>query len=373
MQISCQFDGGRIEPVATSDQGNIRVRIAADSAAEFRQWFYFRMDGLTLTPAVLTIENAGESSYPKWEGYRLVASYDRENWFRLDTEWDGMRLTVRFTPEAGTMYVAYFAPYSHERHLDLLAHAVSQRVIPCELLSLGKTVQGRSMDALQIGTPGEGKRVVWVIARQHPGETMAEWCAEGFVHRLLNSHDALANRLLERAVIYVVPNMNPDGAFLGNLRTNAAGANLNREWLTPTVETSPEVYYVRQKMHDTGVDCFLDLHGDEQLPYVFLAGCEGIPTYSDQQKQWAARFKAKLQEVNPDFQTEHGYEVDGPGEATLMLATDYVAHAFGCLAYTLEMPFKDNANRPDAEEGWSPARSMLLGASLLHAIVDVLD
>jgi hypothetical protein len=25
------------------------------------------------------------------------------------------------------------------------------------------------------GTPGEGKRAVWVIARQHPGESMAEW------------------------------------------------------------------------------------------------------------------------------------------------------------------------------------------------------
>lgn len=29
------------------------------------------------------------------------------------------------------------------------------------------------------GTPGEGKRVAWIIARQHPGETMAEWAAEG--------------------------------------------------------------------------------------------------------------------------------------------------------------------------------------------------
>ena len=41
--------------------------------------------------------------------------------------------------------------------------------------------------------------------------------------------------------------MNPDGSVLGNLRTNAAGANLNREWENPTLERSPEVFSVREK------------------------------------------------------------------------------------------------------------------------------
>ena len=59
--------------------------------------------------------------------------------------------------------------------------------------------------------------------------------------------------------------MNPDGSVLGNLRTNAAGANLNREWETPTLERSPEVFTVREKMMETGVDLFLDIHGDEGL------------------------------------------------------------------------------------------------------------
>ena len=38
-----------------------------------------------------------------------------------------------------------------------------------------------------------------------------------------------------------VPNMNPDGSYRGHLRTNASGANLNREWKNPTLERSPEV------------------------------------------------------------------------------------------------------------------------------------
>ena len=33
------------------------------------------------------------------------------------------------------------------------------------------------------------------------------------------------------------------------------------------------------------------------------------------------------------------------------------------------MPFKDNANDPDPEKGWSPDRSKDLGASALDAVV----
>ena len=39
---------------------------------------------------------------------------------------------------------------------------------------------------------------------------------------------------------------------------------------------------------------------------------------------------------------------------------------------TLEMPFKDNANSPDEQFGWSPNRCRKLGASCLDAIYAVL-
>ena len=74
--------------------------------------------------------------------------------------------------------------------------------------------------------PAEGKLACWFIARQHPGESMAEWLVEGMLERLLDTEDATARWLRERAVFYVVPNMNPDGSIRGHLRNNAAGANL---------------------------------------------------------------------------------------------------------------------------------------------------
>ena len=55
-------------------------------------------------------------------------------------------------------------------------------------------------------------------------------------------------RLLRGAEVSVVPHVCPDGAIHGNLRSNAAGINLNREWQEPSMERSPEV--VRESEYD---------------------------------------------------------------------------------------------------------------------------
>jgi murein tripeptide amidase MpaA len=55
------------------------------------------------------------------------------------------------------------------------------------------------------------------------------------------------------------------------------------------------------------------------------------------------------------------------------MASKHVAHAFGCLAMTLEQPFKDSAITPDPRNGWSPARCAALGRSSLDALAAVID
>jgi murein tripeptide amidase MpaA len=167
--------------------------------------------------------------------------------------------------------------------------------------------------------------------------------------------------------------MNPDGGVLGNLRTNAAGANLNREWLEPSPERSPEVHAVRAVMEDIGVDLFLDVHGDERNPWCFLAGCEGNPSYSERLRFLENLFEQTLCAANADFQDEYGYPRDEPGGGDLSTAANWVGERFDCLAYTLEMPFKDNANDPDPWVGWSPGRSQELGAALVDAVTVCLD
>ncbi|MDB5770626.1 MAG: carboxypeptidase family protein, partial [Burkholderia sp.] len=219
-----------------------------------------------------------------------------------------------------------------------------------------------------VGNPAAAKKV-WVIARQHPGESMAEWFVEGMVDALIDPFNPVARQVLQQAVFYIVPNMNPDGSVHGNLRTNAAGANLNREWVSPSMETSPEVFVVRNRIHESGCDVFLDIHGDEALPYVFVAGCEMLEGFTEQQLAAQQSFLDNFKLASPDFQTEYGYAASKYREDMLKLASKYVGHTFKCLSLTLEMPFKDNAKLPDPQVGWNGARSARLGAAILQPIL----
>ena len=372
MQISSNFDSGNIEVISAESPSNIELAIKKDHQSEFYQWFHFKLHNTEHSEHVMHLTNAGKSAYVEgWKDYQAVASYDRQHWFRVPTTFDGENLSITFTPEYDSTYFAYFAPYSYERHQDLIHSA--QLDIDCQLQVLGQTLDGRDMSLLKVGEEGEGKKVIWITARQHPGETMAEWFMEGFIDRLLDEDDGVARSLLNSAVFYLVPNMNPDGSARGHLRTNAKGVNLNREWQTPSMENSPEVYLVREKMLATGVDMHLDIHGDEALPFNFVAGSEGVPSYNERIKGLEDKFKNVLLAITPEFQDDKGYDKDEPGKANLTVAANWVGEQFKCLAYTVEMPFKDNDLLPDYSVGWSDERSSLFGRDFLTAVYHVVD
>ena len=368
VHISSHFDSGAIEVIDVGKGDDIRLAIRWDSHAKFRQWFHFRLAGVRGRSLNIRLINAGDCTYHYgWDGYQAVLSHDHQHWQRTATEYVGGELRIQVQAEGDVLWLAYFEPYSYERHQDYLGRWATDPRVSVE--ALGPSVDGRPIDLLTIGTPGAGKAPLWIVARQHPGESMAQWCAEGLVERLLDRQDAESLALLDRAVVYVVPNINPDGAIRGNLRSNAAGANLNREWMAPTRKRSPEVYAVRERMHALGVQGFLDLHGDETIPYVFVDGNGMLPNFTPRQAAEEAAFIADLLQVCPDFQTEHGYTADRFSDEKLTLASKYVGYTFGCLSLTLEMPFKDNNNRPDARYGWSGERSRQLGGQLLSALL----
>ena len=365
IRITSQFDSGAIEVVRAEAPDAIDLNIRRDSHENFRQWFHFRLHGARDTPCTIRFLNAGQCTYPRgWEGYRVAASYDRAEWFRVPTRYADGIMTVSHVPARDSVYYAYFEPYTWERHLLLLGRAeASPRA---RTVGLGTTVERRDLDVVEVRDANRrSKKQVWVIARQHPGETMAEWFVEGLLARLLDASDPVARDVLARADFHIVPNMNPDGSVRGNLRTNAAGANLNREWLAPSMEKSPEVFLVRERMEASGVDLFIDAHGDEALPYVFVAGSEMLPDFSEDQRTEQTAFVEDFKAASPDFQDRFGYSPDKYSSDALKLASKWVGHRFACLSLTLEMPFKDNADAPDQTAGWNGARSKRLGEAIL--------
>jgi len=371
-RISCGFDSGAIEVVSERDPGDLQVALRADSHADFRQWFHFRLQGVRGQRVRIRFLNAANATYVDgWRGYNAVASYDRETWFRVPTTYESGELAIAHEVSRDSIYYAYFEPYAWERHLALLGRAeASSRA---QVRDLGPTVEGRDMNLVVVGEEGGARKPVWIIARQHPGETMAEWFVEGMLDALLDPAHPFGRQLLKETVFYVVPNMNPDGSVRGNLRTNAAGANLNREWMTPSAERSPEVLCVKNKIHEVGCDMFFDIHGDEALPYNFVAGNEMLADFTPERAARQKAFVDQYMAASPDFQNVYGYAASKYNEDMLTLASKYIGHTFKCLSLTLEMPFKDNADLPDPFTGWNGARSSELGRAILQPILSSLD
>jgi murein tripeptide amidase MpaA len=372
ISISSAFDSGNIRVLSITDTAagvRAELEIVTDHQSDFYQWFHFRLANAAGREVELAIVNGAGSAYPDgWPGYAARMSEDRENWFLADTRYADGTLTIRLTPDSNAVWIAYFAPYSMERHHDLIAWAAGQAGVVHR--ELGLTLDGQPMDLL---TLGDGPKQVWLYARQHPGETMAQWWMEGALERLCDEEDAVARLLRQKATIHLVPNMNPDGSRRGHLRTNAAGVNLNREWHEPSAERSPEVLLVRNAMDESGVDFAMDVHGDEAIPAVFIAGFDGIPSITDRQSGLYHRYRDTLARRTPDFQTRLGYPVAGAGKANLSMSTNQLAERFGAVAMTLEMPFKDNDDLPDADYGWSPARSMQLAKDCLAVLAEMID
>lgn len=372
--IDSQFDSGNITRVEVSKADKIRLQIDTDNQSDFLQWFYFCASGVRGRSYTFCIENAGKTTYPKgWENYSVAMSIDRQRWTRTESTFDGKHLEWTVAFQADRIWFAYFAPYTMERHADLIADASTRAGV--YYLNLGRTHLGRSIDYLKISDSQfqdetarrdiAVKSQLWVIGRQHPGESMSEWWMEGWLQRLLDPDDATSVALRKLADIHVVPNMNPDGSWLGNLRTNSLGVNLNREWAEPSVVKSPEVFHVKRLMQLTGIDLALDVHGDEALPYNFIAGTEGIEQWTEERNHQLVSVKRTWAALNPDFQYRHGYPISRRGSANLGICSNQLASLFGCLAMTLEMPFKDTADTPREYQGWCPERSKRLGASFV--------
>lgn len=369
LQIDSSFPSGNIEVVAADDPSHIRLRIRPDPATGYYQWFHYRVVGAAGRELRMTIDNAKGALVEKgWPGYRAFASLDTQNWFRVPTEYDGRALTIAHRPERWSVHYAYFPPYTADDLRRLIGRCLRDRRCRAEILC--RSVDGEALDLLTVGQPGRPS--VWAIGRQHPGEVQASWWMEGFLDALLDPGNAAARTLLEKATLYVVPNMNPDGTRRGLHRTNAGGVNLNQQWEEPSREKAPEVFHVLERMHRTGLAFGLDVHGDEELPFVFFARIDHNGPIPPAAAALRRRFGEVLAGLSPGCRPEGSYVRPHSRIGPMAFCGPQLIRRFGTPVVTLELPYKDVAELPDPVEGYAPRHCRDLGKACVQALAEAL-
>jgi hypothetical protein len=70
--------------------------------------------------------------------------------------------------------------------------------------------------------------------------------------------------------------LNPDGVIVGNYRCSLAGADLNRQWQTPSSKLYPINYHTKVMMKKTlesrDIFFFCDMHGHSTNNNLFMFG-----------------------------------------------------------------------------------------------------
>jgi len=100
------------------------------------------------------------------------------------------------------------------------------------------------------------KKVIFLSARVHPGETPSSFVLNGFIKFVLDKTDPRAILLRRYFVFKIIPILNPDGVSKGHYRTDPRGVNLNRMYLNPSVALHPSIYAARKLLmfYHSGMD-----------------------------------------------------------------------------------------------------------------------
>ena len=211
-------------------------------------WFYFKVISDGKEPLEFVVENAAGAHQTglRWKITKPVFSTDGHTWVRAEYTqcsflrhqlWKrGIKLfgkpvfRFRAPVTAETLWVAYCYPYTNS---DLNVLMEKLRNSPGVTIStIGKSEEGRDILKVHInrsaGAASERNQQIWIICREHPGETPASFVCEGMIQALLK-HPA-GKKLREIYGFSFIPILNVDGVTHGYYYHNANGVNLAFDW-----------------------------------------------------------------------------------------------------------------------------------------------
>lgn len=270
-KLSCEFDNvvfhsdydtGRISACEQLGPAKFLISTLAENRPiNPSPWYGFSIESSFENIQAIEVIVRAEKSRPR---YLPKISQDKMSWTPLafNVVNDDLVLSLEVGSDIPLQYV------SGQEIIDVSYYSNWNRKIAqsskFELETIGKSVEGRSIEAL-IHKRKSNKEWLLIIGRQHPPEITGALALVSFVEALIDDLET-NQRLFERFNILLVPLVNPDGVAKGNWRHNTNGVDLNRDW---GKFTQPETLAVHKKFgelmnEDHHLIFALDFHSTQQ-------------------------------------------------------------------------------------------------------------
>jgi len=203
----------------------------------------------------------------------------------------------------------------------------------CDMMCFRSPINSQSTKNYQNGKP-----LIILASRIHPGETVSSYAMHGFINTLFNESSESKN-LLSSFSFFIVPMMNPDGVICGWQRPAKLGYDMNRVWKTPSRKKHTEAMIILDILDSLCTQrkplFFLDFHGHAGQWNAFTYGVSNpnVPL-----NEFESLFPKLMAENCPFFDIEGGCSLSPEGYDTTMRVALHHRYAIP-FSYTLEMSY----------------------------------
>lgn len=272
-------------------------------------------------------------------------------------------MSVRWIPDTRSAEVAYSPPYSIERWNTLVNSAMS-RLEPgrAQIFPVGAT------RGLSLQTPASTE-VIWIVAREHPGESAAAWVLEGLILEILNIFESNAEAAVPHLAIAGVAN--PEGIRAGAYRANASGINISHEWKVAQLTGEPvELWDIQREARRlesvglrTGMILNLHAHNSRRTNFAFFTHDPQV-----RQNEKSLQFLGTLAGLTANFDLAACQRISASGSNN---ALGWFNETFSAAGVVLEVTYHDLAEMGRTGEYMSVTDYMTLGRNIAIAMIHI--
>lgn len=330
--ISNEFESARFNDFYSVGENKFEVLIRPENAPiNNSPWYAFEIwsDSTHIIELTLRYEDARHRYDPKlWiqDSSGIISQ-------RLDSvKYDSLNGTATLTLEVGPKPLRITAHYPEGiLFSDLLTSLDSLRKMDfISVDTAGYSKQNRPVfQVIADETITERKGVLVLLSRQHPPEVSGYRVYQSLFDEMI-SDSKLAKSFREKFIIYAFPMLNPDGVVNGHWRHNAAGIDLNRDWIN---FNQPETHAVKESLlplqsdPDKTVYYGIDFHSTNEN--IFYPINEEVKTFPDNVTQeWFQQVDSAFSDLN--FRSEE-FDTSSP------ISKNWIYRTFGSDALTFEV------------------------------------